>query len=108
MRLLAYHNYAWHHSNVRTLPFVETQKVFAKERSEVLWNQSKSAGRNLQKCFSKAVLLYRKLLGKTRDVVHTTLGLNNSTKLASKFCPACFAPSMKTGSHQVNPATWMK
>ena len=38
MRLLAYYNYAWHHSNVRMMPFTETQRVFGEERSEVLWN----------------------------------------------------------------------
>ncbi|KAI9630972.1 hypothetical protein KEM48_013432 [Puccinia striiformis f. sp. tritici PST-130] len=37
MRLLAYHNYAWHHSNVRMKPFAETQRVFSEERSEFLW-----------------------------------------------------------------------
>jgi hypothetical protein len=40
--LLAYHNYAWHNSNLQLVAFVETQKVFSKERSEVLWNQSQT------------------------------------------------------------------
>ncbi|KAI9613302.1 hypothetical protein H4Q26_009902, partial [Puccinia striiformis f. sp. tritici PST-130] len=40
MRLLAYHNYAWHHSNVRMKPFAETQRVFSEERSEFLWNKN--------------------------------------------------------------------
>ncbi|KAI9612562.1 hypothetical protein H4Q26_007719 [Puccinia striiformis f. sp. tritici PST-130] len=43
MRLLAYHNHAWHHSNVRMAPFSETQQLFNEERSETLWNKSQTA-----------------------------------------------------------------
>ncbi|POW09174.1 hypothetical protein PSHT_09258 [Puccinia striiformis] len=43
MRLLAYHNHAWHYSNVRMTPFAETQQVFNEERSETLWNKGQSA-----------------------------------------------------------------
>ncbi|KAI9618674.1 hypothetical protein KEM48_006653 [Puccinia striiformis f. sp. tritici PST-130] len=35
MRLLAYHNHAWHRSNVRMAPFSETQQVYNEERSEI-------------------------------------------------------------------------
>jgi hypothetical protein len=46
MRVLAYHNYAWHHSNVRTFPFALTQQIFSEEQSEILWNKRKTAVSN--------------------------------------------------------------
>ncbi|KAA1106265.1 hypothetical protein PGT21_032211 [Puccinia graminis f. sp. tritici] len=101
MRLLAYHNYAWHNSNVRLKPFMETQRIFSEERSEVLWNHRKTAGRDLRQCFSSSMLVYRDLLDQTIDLVQKTLTLTEKDKLASGTCPACFGPSSKTGLHQL-------
>ncbi|KAH9449674.1 hypothetical protein H4Q26_006668 [Puccinia striiformis f. sp. tritici PST-130] len=53
MRLLAYHNHAWHRSNVRMAPFSETQQVYNEERSEILWNKNRTAGRDLQTCLGR-------------------------------------------------------
>ncbi|KAA1125333.1 hypothetical protein PGTUg99_006968 [Puccinia graminis f. sp. tritici] len=101
MRLLAYHNYAWHYSNVRMLPFTETQRVFSEERSEILWNRSKTSGRDLRQCFSSAVLVYRELLKMNSELIRSCLRLNETQKLASEVCPACFGPTKKTGSHRI-------
>ncbi|KAI9629843.1 hypothetical protein KEM48_012476, partial [Puccinia striiformis f. sp. tritici PST-130] len=101
MRLLAYHNYAWHNSNVRMGPFHETQRQFNEERSQVLWNQRQTEGRDLTTCLSACVTVYRELLERTSNLVQTVLQLSPAQKLASNTCPACFGPSLKTGSHQL-------
>ncbi|KAA1113296.1 hypothetical protein PGT21_027474 [Puccinia graminis f. sp. tritici] len=101
MRLLAYHNYAWHNSNVRLKPFIKTQRIFSEERSEVLWNHSKTAGPDLRQCFSSTVLVYRQLLDQTTDLLQQTVCLTDNEKLASGTCPACFGSSSKTGLHQL-------
>lgn len=123
MRLLAYHNYAWHNSNVRMGPFHKTQRQFNEERSQVLWNQRQtevsqvylssqsgwplttrcqiSQGRDLTTCLSACVTVYRELLERTSNLVQTVLQLSPAQKLASNTCPACFGPSLKTGSHQL-------
>ncbi|POW07504.1 hypothetical protein PSTT_08278 [Puccinia striiformis] len=95
MRLLAYHNYAWHHSNVRMKPFAETQRVFSEERSEFLWN------RNMTGCLTKTVWLYRELLTMGIDLVQETLQLTDTQKLAYGTCPACFGHSSGTGLYQL-------
>ncbi|KAA1092984.1 hypothetical protein PGT21_020031 [Puccinia graminis f. sp. tritici] len=102
MRLLAYHNYAWHHSNVRIQPFTETHRLFNEERSQVLWNHSKTAGRDLKQCLSSSVLVYRELLKMNVDLIQTALDLNNTQKLASGTCPACFGPSSNTGLNRLS------
>ncbi|POV99955.1 hypothetical protein PSTT_13444 [Puccinia striiformis] len=81
MRLLAYHNYAWHHSNVRMKPFAETQRVFSEERSEFLWNRNMTGPRDLGQCLTKAVWLYRELLVMGLDLVQATLRLTDTQKL---------------------------
>jgi hypothetical protein len=55
MQLLAYQNYAWHNSNVRTFPYVLTQQLFSEEQSETLWNKRKTAVSN---DFSRRVMLH--------------------------------------------------
>ncbi|KNZ57444.1 hypothetical protein VP01_2157g1 [Puccinia sorghi] len=104
MRLLAYHNQAWHNLNVCLGPFTETQKLIGKERSEVSWNCQQNKvhdlsciGRNLRQCFASAVVLYQKLLQKTEDVLQSTLGLTKHQVMAGNTCPACFGPSRGTG-----------
>ncbi|POV96520.1 hypothetical protein PSTT_15593 [Puccinia striiformis] len=74
MRLLAYHNHAWHHSNVRMAPFSETQQLFNEERSETLWNKSQTAGRDLQTCLGQAILTYRNLLEMNLNLIQSLLG----------------------------------
>ncbi|KAI9623417.1 hypothetical protein H4Q26_014585 [Puccinia striiformis f. sp. tritici PST-130] len=101
MRLLAYHNYAWHHSNVRMKPFAETQRVFSEERSEFLWNRNMTGPRDLGQCLTKAVWLYRELLVMGLDLVQATLRLTDTQKLAYGTCPACFGPSSGTGLYQL-------
>ncbi|POW21569.1 hypothetical protein PSHT_02304 [Puccinia striiformis] len=101
MRLLAYHNYAWHHSNVRMKPFSETQRVFNEERSQFLWNRNMTARRDLSQCLTKAVWLYRDLLGMGLDLVQATLRLTDTQKLAHGTCPACFGPNSRTGLHRL-------
>ncbi|KAI7947453.1 hypothetical protein MJO28_009361 [Puccinia striiformis f. sp. tritici] len=81
MRLLAYHNYAWHHSNVQMKPFAETQRVFSEERSEFLWNRNMTGPRDLGQCLTKAVWLYRELLVMGLDLVQATLRLTDTQKL---------------------------
>ncbi|POV95300.1 hypothetical protein PSHT_15741 [Puccinia striiformis] len=104
MRLLAYHNYAWHHSNVRMKPFSETQRVFNEERSQFLWNRNMTARRDLSQCLTKAVWLYRDLLGMGLDLVQATLRLTDTQKLAHGTCPACFWTQLKDWS----PSTCFK
>ncbi|KAI9607994.1 hypothetical protein KEM48_005591, partial [Puccinia striiformis f. sp. tritici PST-130] len=101
MRLLAYHNYAWHHSNVRMKPFAETQRVFSEERSEFLWNKNMTGPRDLSQCLTKTVWMYRDLLGMGLDLVQATLRLTDTQKLAVGTCPACFGPSSGTGLYQL-------
>ncbi|KAI7952099.1 hypothetical protein MJO28_007783 [Puccinia striiformis f. sp. tritici] len=73
MRLQAYHNYAWHHSNPR----------------------------DLTQCLTKTVWLYCDLLGMGLDLVQATLRLTDTQKLAVGTCPACFGPSSGTGLYQL-------
>ncbi|KAH9446820.1 hypothetical protein Pst134EA_028809 [Puccinia striiformis f. sp. tritici] len=101
MRLLAYHNYAWHHSNVQMKPFAETQRVFSKERSEFLWNRNMTGPRDLSQCLTKTVWLYRELLTMGIDLVQETLQLTDTQKLAYGTCPACFGHSSGTGLYQL-------
>ncbi|POW22598.1 hypothetical protein PSHT_01079 [Puccinia striiformis] len=101
MRLQAYHNYAWHHSNVRMKPFAETQRVSSEERSEFLWNKNMTAPRDLTQCLTKTVWLYCDLLGMGLDLVQATLRLTDTQKLAVGTCPACFGPSSGTGLYQL-------
>ncbi|KAA1088676.1 hypothetical protein PGTUg99_018893 [Puccinia graminis f. sp. tritici] len=101
MRLLAYHDYAWNHSNVRMAPFAETQRKFSEDRSEVLWNRRQTKGRDLRSCMSSAVLLYRDLLSRNENLIQTILGLTKQQKMALTTCPACFGPSMRTGLHRL-------
>ncbi|KAH9470648.1 hypothetical protein Pst134EA_004575 [Puccinia striiformis f. sp. tritici] len=101
MRLLAYHNYAWHHSNVRMKPFAETQRVFSEERSEFLWNKNMTGPRDLSQCLTKTVWMYCDLLGMGLDLVQATLRLTDTQKLAVGTCPACFRPSSGTGLYQL-------
>ncbi|PLW34871.1 hypothetical protein PCASD_15060 [Puccinia coronata f. sp. avenae] len=101
VRLLAYHNYAWHHSNVRTFPFALTQQIFSEEQSEILWNKRKKVGHNLTNFMSSAVWVYCNLLNKTDELVQSTLCLTEIKKLAAGSCPACFGTSMNTGLHQL-------
>jgi len=97
MRMLAYYDYSWQYSNVRLKPFTQAQKLFGEERSEVLWNNSQTEGRELGQCLSSAVLVYRELLGMNHQLLESTLGLTNQQKMAANICPACFGPSMNTG-----------
>ncbi|KNE89453.1 hypothetical protein PSTG_17085 [Puccinia striiformis f. sp. tritici PST-78] len=101
MRLLAYHNYAWHHSNVRMQPFAETQRVFSEEQSEFLWNRNMTGPRDLSQCLTKTVWLYRELLTMGIDLVQETLQLTDTQKLAYGTCPACFGHSSGTGLYQL-------
>ncbi|KAI7933026.1 hypothetical protein MJO28_017857 [Puccinia striiformis f. sp. tritici] len=102
MRLLAYHNHAWHHSNVRMAPFSETQQLFNEERSETLWNKSQTAGRDLQTCLGQAILTYCNLLEMNLDLIQSVLGMSELQKLASGTCPGCFGPSLRTGIYRLN------
>ncbi|POW00265.1 hypothetical protein PSTT_13253 [Puccinia striiformis] len=101
MRLLAYHNHAWHYSNVRMTPFAETQQVFNEERSETLWNKGQSAGRDLRNCLAETILVYRRLLDMNLDLIQSVLQLNDLQKLAVGTCPACFGPTLNTGLHRL-------
>ncbi|KAI7938710.1 hypothetical protein MJO28_014289 [Puccinia striiformis f. sp. tritici] len=101
MRLLAYHNHAWHHSNVRMAPFSETQQLFNEERSETLWNKSQTAGRDLQTCLGQAILTYHNLLEMNLNLIQSLLGLSDLQKLASGTCPGCFGPSSQTGIYRL-------
>ncbi|KAI7940332.1 hypothetical protein MJO28_013984 [Puccinia striiformis f. sp. tritici] len=101
MRLLAYHNHAWHYSNVRMTPFAETQQVFNEERSETLWNKGQSAGRDLRNCLAETILVYRRLLDMNFDLIQSVLQLNDLQKLATGTCPACFGPTLNTGLHRL-------
>ncbi|POV99957.1 hypothetical protein PSTT_13447 [Puccinia striiformis] len=101
MRLLAYHNHAWHHSNVRMTPFAATQQVFNEERSETLWNRGQTAGRDLRNCLAETILVYRSLIDMNTDLVQSVLEMSELQKLASGTCPACFGPSMKTGLYRL-------
>ncbi|KAI7961897.1 hypothetical protein MJO28_002386 [Puccinia striiformis f. sp. tritici] len=109
MRLLAYHNYAWHHSNVRMQPFAETQRVFSEEQSEFLWNRNMTGPlsmnppqpRDLSQCLTKTAWLYHELLTMGIDLVQETLQLTDTQKLAYGTCPACFGHSSGTGLYQL-------
>ncbi|KAH9474109.1 hypothetical protein Pst134EA_001154 [Puccinia striiformis f. sp. tritici] len=101
MRLLAYHNHAWHRSNVCMAPFAETQQIFNEERSETLWNRGQTAGHDLKTCLSETILTYRSLQEMNLVLIQSLLQMSDLQKLASGTCPACFGPSLKTGLHRL-------
>ncbi|POW01179.1 hypothetical protein PSTT_12675 [Puccinia striiformis] len=88
MRLLAYHNHAWHHSNVRMAPFSETQQLFNEERSETLWNKSQTAGRDLQTCLGQAILTYHNLLDMNLNLIQSGLDKRTTSPPTHTHPPA--------------------
>ncbi|KAI7935863.1 hypothetical protein MJO28_016734 [Puccinia striiformis f. sp. tritici] len=102
MRLLACHNYVWHHSNVRLKPFLETQRVFGEERSQFLWNRNMTGPCDPSQCLTETVWLNRDLMGMSLDLVQATPRLTNTQKLAYGTCLACFRPISGTGLYQLS------
>ncbi|KAI7937262.1 hypothetical protein MJO28_016161 [Puccinia striiformis f. sp. tritici] len=95
MRLLAYHNYAWHHSNVQMKPFAETQRVFSEERSEFLWN------RNMTGLASGTAQGLPSELEAVKEYITHQERLHKITKKADKC-----ADSHKAGNDNRNETTW--
>jgi RNase P subunit RPR2 len=62
--------------------------------------------RELRKCFSAAVDIFRLMLLKTNELVSTSLQLSKTQKLARSSCPACFGPNAPEDTH--HPRTTVK
>ncbi|KAI7943741.1 hypothetical protein MJO28_011269 [Puccinia striiformis f. sp. tritici] len=104
MRLLAYHNHAWHHSNVRMAPFSETQQLFNEERSETLWNKSqtaKAAGRNAVELKIPNMFTKPADLDRVKSYIANQERVHKINKKADKC-----AASHKAGNDNRNETTW--
>ncbi|KAA1078407.1 hypothetical protein PGT21_021769 [Puccinia graminis f. sp. tritici] len=106
VRLLQFHNLAWQWCSVATLPFTEMLSRWLEERSEKLLNAERTKRRELRKCFSAAVDIFRLMLLKTNELVSTSLQLSKTQKLARSSCPACFGPNAPEDTH--HPRTTVK
>ncbi|OAV86651.1 hypothetical protein PTTG_12235, partial [Puccinia triticina 1-1 BBBD Race 1] len=90
VRLLHFHNLAWQWCNVATLPFTEMLSRWLEERSPKILNAKGTERRELRKCFSAAVDIFRLMLLKTSETVDSALQLSTTQKLARSCCPGCF------------------
>ncbi|KAI7936264.1 hypothetical protein MJO29_015570 [Puccinia striiformis f. sp. tritici] len=100
VRLLQLHNLAWQWCNMATLPFSEFLSRWLEERSERILNAQGTKRRELRKCFSASVDIFRVLLLKTSEVVTKALRLTKTQILARSTCPGCFGPNPTDDTHR--------
>ncbi|KAI7965082.1 hypothetical protein MJO29_003180 [Puccinia striiformis f. sp. tritici] len=82
VRLLQHHNLAWQWCSVATLPFTEYLSRWLEERSKRILNAEGTKRRELRKCSTASVNIFRALLLKTSEVVTNTLRLTKTQILA--------------------------
>ncbi|KAI7934989.1 hypothetical protein MJO29_016252 [Puccinia striiformis f. sp. tritici] len=69
-------------------------------RSPRLLYRCSTTRRELRKCFSASVDIFRVLLRKTTEVVRSSLQLNKTEILAQSSCPACYGPKSTGNPYQ--------
>ncbi|KAH9440304.1 hypothetical protein Pst134EB_030924 [Puccinia striiformis f. sp. tritici] len=99
VRLLQFHNLLWQWCSVATFPFTKMLLRWLEERSERILNAEGTKRRELRKCFSAAVDIFRVLLLKTTEVVTKALCLTKTQILARSCCPGCFGPKPPEDTH---------
>ncbi|KAH9462031.1 hypothetical protein Pst134EB_005948 [Puccinia striiformis f. sp. tritici] len=90
VRLLQFHNLLWHWCNVATFPFTEMLSRWLEERSPKILNPKCTKRRELRRCFSAAVDIFRTMLLKTTETVESALQLTKTEMFARSVCPGCF------------------
>ncbi|KAH9452331.1 hypothetical protein Pst134EB_016289 [Puccinia striiformis f. sp. tritici] len=98
VHLLQFHDLAWQWCHVATQPFTEFIARWVEVRSMKLWNDNHTKRRDMRKCFSAAVDIFRLLLQKTTELVNTSLQLTKTQLLAKSCCPGCLGPSLPENS----------
>ncbi|EFP90620.2 uncharacterized protein PGTG_16646 [Puccinia graminis f. sp. tritici CRL 75-36-700-3] len=104
VRLLQFHDLAWQWCHVATQPFTEVVARWVEVRSTKLWNENHTKRRDIRKCFSAAVDIFRLMLQKTTELVNTSLQLTKTQRLAKSCCPGCFGTSILNDSHIPQPS----
>ncbi|KNE95653.1 hypothetical protein PSTG_11018 [Puccinia striiformis f. sp. tritici PST-78] len=90
VRLLQFHNLLWHWCNIATFPFTEMLSRWLEEQSPKILNPKCTKRRELRRCFSAAVDIFRAMLLKTSEIVDSALQLSKTETFARQVCPGCF------------------
>ncbi|KAH9808173.1 hypothetical protein DFH28DRAFT_936433 [Melampsora americana] len=93
IRLLRFHHILWKFSGVRLAPFVECLEEFLDAHNVMFLVSGSDQPRDLRRCFSEAVDVYREMIRLEEEMSTRALKLSPLEELADN-CPSCFGPKI--------------
>ncbi|KAH9823185.1 hypothetical protein DFH28DRAFT_880855 [Melampsora americana] len=93
IRLLRFHHILWKFSSVRLAPFVESLDEYLDAQNPIFFVSGKDHRRDLRKCFSEAVDVYREMIRLEEELTIRSLKFTALDELADN-CPSCFGPKI--------------
>ncbi|KAH9817296.1 hypothetical protein DFH28DRAFT_890180 [Melampsora americana] len=98
IRLLRFHHMLWKYSSVRLAPFVECLDEFLDAHNTIFFVQGSDQRRDLRKCISQAVDVYREMIRLEEELTTRALRSSPLDELADN-CPSCFGPNIAGKRH---------